>query len=197
MSELTKRDKLLIYFLALALFIFALIYWVYLPAARNYSDYKAQYDSASARRTLIDDALSGVPSLQADVDSLAAQLEAAKAAFMPLGSQGQVDLYLTGLIQGFGLEPISMAVAPPAKRAFAPFGGNANLDEQALLPDVDSPTGMVWTIDAVFTGSMGDFNRLADALTQERGLYLQSFSCTGPQEGVCSFSATFIGVSDS
>ncbi len=205
MRSLTKREKVLIFFVLCLLLIVGGLYLIVLPNLETYSTLSDQVATAEIQQQQMTAAIESMPDLTAARDSAAANLAALKGQYpQHLPNEG-LDSLLTRLCLEYNLSPHTLLIGTNAYAGVPVFteaaqvyqtnpdatvekdSTTATTEETATDSEVSTTEdtaagtgGNAWTgiVTMQVTGSIYDFQSLLDAVEARNDIVIQSYEVT-------------------
>lgn len=156
MNKLTKREKVLLYFLAVVLLGAGLLYFAVIPAADAGTEADASLEEQEMTLGLMEDAVSMVSTREAAAAQAAARVESLAGSFRPACDNEELDRFITGMLQTRNLEIQQLII------------------EDGVAGSADCLTRIPVSVTAV--GSWADFTALSQDIADTMGVRLASFS---------------------
>lgn len=152
MKPLTKREKVLLYILAVA----AIVAGMYMLLIRPAMERADELDAAILERQMeLDDiksALMTQRALRDEVDENLAGIAEERKGFLPVMTNNELDEYITGLLQTHGLIAISLSIVPGS-------------DEQTPADEIQR-----YQVETTARGAMPQFMLLLDTVRELDGV---------------------------
>jgi len=171
-AKLSKRERALLYILAL----FLLVIGSYLFLSITISHYNETLDTVealSAQKSDIENRLAMLPALNADLNAYPG---GGKLELYKFSTPYDLDLYLTGMILRSGLHPVSVTYGS-AEWITLPTQYKARVPGSSVLP-LSSWEARVVKVQVTCRGDVSAFLALAQTFSQNDALYLTSARIT-------------------
>ena len=203
-TTITERDKKLLYFCGIAVFLFFFVRFLFLPALDSMQHAEESLQTAEEARSEMELTIVQSPAAAVQVQQSEDALRSAVAAFYPALKSDALDALITGIELNHHLTPLSLTISAPVP---VPGGGGVAdaYDWNDILAPMQPP---VWdsAADAEYLcsaavsfraqGSRADFAALLDDLAAnypaiELRRFAISDSTTMNQDGETAATSTF------
>lgn len=159
MNKLSKREKGMLYLLAIVAIIAAAVLLVIQPQMDRGDQLDADIASRQTELTDMQNVVLQAQGLEDKIAETQKAIEEAEEAFLPKMSNDDLDKYITGLIQSKGLTAAELTMTES--------------EEQSLSEAVS-----VMKVDVVARGYASQFNALIDTVAQTKGIRLSACKLT-------------------
>ena len=203
-TTITERDKKLLYFCGIAVFLFFFVRFLFLPALDSMQHAEESLQTAEEARSEMELTIVQSPAAALQVQQSEEALRSAAAAFYPALKSDALDALITGIELNHHLTPLSLTISAPVP---VPGGGGVadafhwNDILAPMQPPVwDSATDAEYLCSAAVSfraqGSRADFAALLDDLAAnypaiELRRFAISDSTTMNQDGETAATSTF------
>ena len=205
-TTITERDKKLLYFCGIAVFLFFFVRFLFLPALDSQQRAEDALQTAEEARTEMEMTIVQSPAAAMQVQQSGETLRSAVAAFYPALKSDALDDLITGIELNHNLTPLSLAISAPVPMA---GGGDAGMADAFHWNDIlaplqppawDSAADAEYLCSAAVSfraqGSRADFAALLDDLAAnypaiELRRFAISDSTTMNQQGETATTSTF------
>lgn len=203
-TTITERDKKLLYFCGIAVFLFFFIRFLFLPALDSMQHAEESLQTAEEARSEMELTIVQSPAAALQVQQSEEALRSAAAAFYPALKSDALDALITGIELNHHLTPLSLTISAPVP---VPGGGGVadafhwNDILAPMQPPVwDSAADTEYLCSAAVSfraqGSRADFAALLDDLAAnypaiELRRFAISDSTTMNQDGETAATSTF------
>ena len=205
-TTIIERDKKLLYFCGIAVFLFFFVCFLFLPAMDSLQRAEESLQTAEEARSEMDLTIVQSPAAAVHVQHSEDALRSAVAAFYPALKSDALDALITGIELNHNLTPLSLTINAPVPVS---GGGDAGIADAYDWNDILAPMQPpVWdsAADAEYLcsaavsfraqGSRADFAALLDDLAAnypaiELRRFSISDSTTMNQEGETAATSTF------
>lgn len=203
-TTITERDKKLLYFCGIAVFLFFFIRFLFLPALDSMQRAEESLQTAEEARSEMELTIVQSPAAALQVQQSEEALRSAAAAFYPALKSDALDALITGIELNHHLTPLSLTISAPV-----PVPGGGGVADAFHWNDILAPMQPpVWdsAADAEYLcsaavsfraqGSRADFAALLDDLAAnypaiELRRFAISDSTTMNQDGETAATSTF------
>ena len=203
-TTITERDKKLLYFVGIAVFLFFFVRFLFLPAMDSLQRAEESLQTAEEARSEMELTIVQSPAAAMQVQQSEDALRSAVAAFYPALKSDALDALITGIELNHHLTPLSLTISAPV-----PVPGGGGVADAFHWNDILAPMQPpVWdsAADAEYLcsaavsfraqGSRADFAALLDDLAAnypaiELRRFSISDSTTMNQEGETAATSTF------
>ena len=203
-TTLTERDKKLLYFCGIAVFLFFFVRFLFLPALDSMQHAEESLQTAEEARSEMELTIVQSPAAALQVQQSEEALRSAAAAFYPALKSDALDALITGIELNHHLTPLSLTISAPV-----PVPGGGGVADAFHWNDILAPMQPpVWdsAADAEYLcsaavsfraqGSRADFAALLDDLAAnypaiELRRFAISDSTTMNQDGETAATSTF------
>ena len=203
-TTITERDKKLLYFCGIAVFLFFFVRFLFLPALDSLQRAEDALQTAEEARTEMEMTIVQSPAAALQVQQSEEALRSAAAAFYPALKSDALDALITGIELNHHLTPLSLTISAPV-----PVPGGGGVADAFHWNDILAPMQPpVWdsAADAEYLcsaavsfraqGSRADFAALLDDLAAnypaiELRRFAISDSTTMNQDGETAATSTF------
>lgn len=203
-TTITERDKKLLYFCGIAVFLFFFIRFLFLPALDSMQRAEESLQTAEEARSEMELTIVQSPAAAMQVQQSEDALRSAVAAFYPALKSDALDALITGIELNHHLTPLSLTISAPV-----PVPGGGGVADAFHWNDILAPMQPpVWdsAADAEYLcsaavsfraqGSRADFAALLDDLAAnypaiELRRFAISDSTTMNQDGETAATSTF------
>lgn len=203
-TTITERDKKLLYFCGIAVFLFFFIRFLFLPALDSMQHAEESLQTAEEARSEMELTIVQSPAAALQVQQSEEALRSAAAAFYPALKSDALDALITGIELNHHLTPLSLTISAPV-----PVPGGGGVADAFHWNDILAPMQPpVWdsAADAEYLcsaavsfraqGSRADFAALLDDLAAnypaiELRRFAISDSTTMNQDGETAATSTF------
>ena len=203
-TTLTERDKKLLYFCGIAVFLFFFVRFLFLPALDSMQRAEESLQTAEEARSEMELTIVQSPAAALQVQQSEEALRSAAAAFYPALKSDALDALITGIELNHHLTPLSLTISAPV-----PVPGGGGVADAFHWNDILAPMQPpVWdsAADAEYLcsaavsfraqGSRADFAALLDDLAAnypaiELRRFAISDSTTMNQDGETAATSTF------
>lgn len=203
-TTLTERDKKLLYFCGIAVFLFFFVRFLFLPALDSLQRAEESLQTAEEARSEMELTIVQSPAAALQVQQSEEALRSAAAAFYPALKSDALDALITGIELNHHLTPLSLTISAPV-----PVPGGGGVADAFHWNDILAPMQPpVWdsAADAEYLcsaavsfraqGSRADFAALLDDLAAnypaiELRRFAISDSTTMNQDGETAATSTF------
>lgn len=110
MNSLSRREKMLLYIMALLIILVGGLYFLVLPAFEHYQSARATLAETELRKREADAAISSMEPVSARIDELRAQYAGLQQQLHPLLENEEFDKMITDMLLENGLLPVSLTV---------------------------------------------------------------------------------------
>ena len=204
-TTITERDKKLLYFCGIAVFLFFFVRFLFLPALDSMQRAEESLQTAEEARSEMELTIVQSPAAALQVQQSEEALRSAAAAFYPALKSDALDALITGIELNHHLTPLSLTISAPVPVS----GGGGGVADAFHWNDILAPMQPpVWdsAADAEYLcsaavsfraqGSRADFAALLDDLAAnypaiELRRFSISDSTTMNQEGETAATSTF------
>ena len=201
---ITERDKKLLYFCGIAVFLFFFVRFLFLPALDSMQHAEESLQTAEEARSEMELTIVQSPAAALQVQQSEEALRSAAAAFYPALKSDALDALITGIELNHHLTPLSLTISAPV-----PVPGGGGVADAFHWNDILAPMQPpVWdsAADAEYLcsaavsfraqGSRADFAALLDDLAAnypaiELRRFAISDSTTMNQDGETAATSTF------
>ena len=202
-TTITERDKKLLYFCGIAVFLFFFVRFLFLPALDSMQHAEESLQTAEEARSEMELTIVQSPAAALQVQQSEEALRSAAAAFYPALKSEALDALITGIELNHHLTPLSLTISAPVP---VPGGGVADAFHwndilAPMQPPVwDSAADAEYLCSAAVSfraqGSRADFAALLDDLAAnypaiELRRFAISDSTTMNQDGETAATSTF------
>ena len=204
-TTITERDKKLLYFCGIAVFLFFFVRFLFLPALDSMQRAEESLQTAEEARTEMEMTIVQSPAAAMQVQQSEETLRSAVAAFYPALKSDALDDLITSIELSHSLTPLSLTINAPVPVAGGYAGDPDAYDWNDILAPMQPP---VWdsAADAEYLcsaavsfraqGSRADFAALLDDLAAnypaiELRRFAISDSTTMNQQGETAATSTF------
>ena len=205
-TTITERDKKLLYFVGIAVFLFFFVRFLFLPAMDSLQQAEESLQTAGEARSEMELTIVQSPAAAVQVQQSEDALRSAVAAFYPALKSDALDALITGIELNHSLTPLSLTINAPVPVS---GGGDAGIADAYDWNDILAPMQPpVWdsAADAEYLcsaavsfraqGSRADFAALLDDLAAnypaiELRRFSISDSTTMNQAGETAATSTF------
>ena len=203
-TTITERDKKLLYFCGIAVFLFFFVRFLFLPALDSMQHAEESLQTAEEARSEMELTIVQSPAAALQVQQSEEALRSAAAAFYPALKSDALDALITGIELNHHLTPLSLTISAPVP---VPVGGGVadafhwNDILAPMQPPVwDSAADAEYLCSAAVSfraqGSRADFAALLDDLAAnypaiELRRFAISDSTTMNQDGETAATSTF------
>lgn len=173
-TTITERDKKLLYFCGIAVFVFFFVRFLFLPAMDSLQRAEESLQTAEEARSEMELTIVQSPAAAVQVQHSEDALRSAVAAFYPALKSDALDALITGIELNHNLTPLSLTINAPVPVS---GGGDAGIADAYVRNDLLAPMRPpVWdsAADAEYLcsaavsfraqGSRADFAALLDDL---------------------------------
>lgn len=203
-TTITERDKKLLYFCGIAVFLFFFIRFLFVPALDSMQHAEESLQTAEEARSEMELTIVQSPAAALQVQQSEEALRSAAAAFYPALKSDALDALITGIELNHHLTPLSLTISAPV-----PVPGGGGVADAFHWNDILAPMQPpVWdsAADAEYLcsaavsfraqGSRADFAALLDDLAAnypaiELRRFAISDSTTMNQDGETAATSTF------
>ena len=203
-TTITERDKKLLYFCGIAVFLFFFVRFLFLPALDSMQRAEESLQTAEEARSEMELTIVQSPAAALQVQQSEEALRSAAAAFYPALKSDALDALITGIELNHHLTPLSLTISAPV-----PVPGGGGVADAFHWNDILAPMQPpVWdsAADAEYLcsaavsfraqGSRADFAALLDDLAAnypaiELRRFAISDSTTMNQQGETATTSTF------
>lgn len=203
-TTITERDKKLLYFCGIAVFLFFFVRFLFLPALDSMQRAEESLQTAEEARSEMELTIVQSPAAALQVQQSEEALRSAAAAFYPALKSDALDALITGIELNHHLTPLSLTISAPV-----PVSGGGGVADAFHWNDILAPMQPpVWdsAADAEYLcsaavsfraqGSRADFAALLDDLAAnypaiELRRFAISDSTTMNQDGETAATSTF------
>lgn len=203
-TTITERDKKLLYFCGIAVFLFFFVRFLFLPALDSMQHAEESLQTAEEARSEMELTIVQSPAAALQVQQSEEALRSAAAAFYPALKSDALDALITGIELNHHLTPLSLTISAPV-----PVPGGGGVADAFHWNDILAPMQPpVWdsAADAEYLcsaavsfraqGSRADFAALLDDLAAnypaiELRRFAISDSSTMNQDGETAATSTF------
>lgn len=203
-TTITERDKKLLYFCGIAVFLFFFVRFLFLPALDSMQHAEESLQTAEEARSEMELTIVQSPAAALQVQQSEEALRSAVAAFYPALKSDALDALITGIELNHHLTPLSLTISAPV-----PVPGGGGVADAFHWNDILAPMQPpVWdsAADAEYLcsaavsfraqGSRADFAALLDDLAAnypaiELRRFAISDSTTMNQDGETAATSTF------
>lgn len=203
-TTITERDKKLLYFCGIAVFLFFFVRFLFLPALDSMQHAEESLQTAEEARSEMELTIVQSPAAALQVQQSEEALRSAAAAFYPALKSDALDALITGIELNHHLTPLSLTISAPV-----PVPGGGGVADAFHWNDILAPMQPpVWdsAADAEYLcsaavsfraqGSRADFAALLDDLAAnypaiELRRFAISDSSTMNQNGETAATSTF------
>lgn len=203
-TTITERDKKLLYFCGIAVFLFFFVRFLFLPALDSMQHAEESLQTAEEARSEMELTIVQSPAAALQVQQSEEALRSAAAAFYPALKSDALDALITGIELNHHLTPLSLTISAPV-----PVPGGGGVADAFHWNDILAPMQPpVWdsAADAEYLcsaavsfraqGSRADFAALLDDLAAnypaiELRRFAISDSTTMNQQGETAATSTF------
>lgn len=131
-AKLTKRDKMLLYIMAIVLVIFGFIWLLIMPQMNRAAELDLRIAELETQKLPMETAVMGLPGMTAAVETAKENLAATLEDFYPYMENYQVDKTLTNLmISKYNLTVSSLSLSP------TPVGEMVAVYGEGVIPDTE------------------------------------------------------------
>lgn len=203
-TTITERDKKLLYFCGIAVFLFFFVRFLFLPALDSMQHAEESLQTAEEARSEMELTIVQSPAAALQVQQSEEALRSTAAAFYPALKSDALDALITGIELNHHLTPLSLTISAPV-----PVPGGGGVADAFHWNDILAPMQPpVWdsAADAEYLcsaavsfraqGSRADFAALLDDLAAnypaiELRRFAISDSTTMNQDGETAATSTF------
>ena len=203
-TTITERDKKLLYFCGIAVFLFFFVRFLFLPALDSMQHAEESLQTAEEARSEMELTIVQSPAAALQVQQSEEALRSAAASFYPALKSDALDALITGIELNHHLTPLSLTISAPV-----PVPGGGGVADAFHWNDILAPMQPpVWdsAADAEYLcsaavsfraqGSRADFAALLDDLAAnypaiELRRFAISDSTTMNQDGETAATSTF------
>ncbi|MEG1687023.1 MAG: hypothetical protein RR022_07515 [Angelakisella sp.] len=185
MTSLTKREKTLLYLLAIFLMAAGLLLWLVVPAGKAYVAQRDGLAALTQQEQLEVAAIAGAGAAQERVNALTDEVKKLGRRYPKAKSSVETDRQFTAMLKSYGLTPEVLTIgglqqgAPLAAPGEAADGAAA----EATLASTE--------IAISCTGTLKNINRLTAALFADRSLLVTTNSTSvGKDDSLCRLEVT-------
>lgn len=157
MRELTKREKILLYLLAVIAVVAGAVMLVILPAQERGNALDEEIFTEQSQLDTMNRLIAQMDGMQRDIADFEANIELEKEHFLPLMNSDDLDKYITGLLQEHGLVAQSLLISAD---------GAQSEDDVVQL----------YQVDIVARGHISQFVLLAETVKELDGIRIASMS---------------------
>ena len=203
-TTITERDKKLLYFCGIAVFLFFFIRFLFLPALDSMQRAEESLQTAEEARSEMELTIVQSPAAALQVQQSEEALRSAAAAFYPALKSDALDALITGIELNHHLTPLSLTISAPVPVPGGGGGADAFHWNDILAPMQppvwDSAADAEYLCSAAVSfraqGSRADFAALLDDLAAnypaiELRRFAISDSTTMNQDGETAATSTF------
>jgi len=116
-TEMTERDKKLLFLMAIFVVVVCIGYWGIRPLIKDTLQFQDEIVVAEAQRDADDMRLSQLPMIIADNEQFEEDLNQARTNFYPMMNSSEIDKMFTGMAIEYGLYAYSMEIRMPKEEA--------------------------------------------------------------------------------
>lgn len=203
-TTITERDKKLLYFCGIAVFLFFFVRFLFLPALDSMQHAEESLQTAEEARSEMELTIVQSPAAALQVQQSEEALRSAAAAFYPALKSDALDALITGIELNHHLTPLSLTISAPVPVPGGGGGADAFHWNDILAPMQppvwDSAADAEYLCSAAVSfraqGSRADFAALLDDLAAnypaiELRRFAISDSTTMNQDGETAATSTF------
>ena len=203
-TTITERDKKLLYFCGIAVFLFFFVRFLFLPALDSMQRAEESLQTAEEARSEMELTIVQSPAAALQVQQSEEALRSAAAAFYPALKSDALDALITGIELNHHLTPLSLTISAPVPVPGGGGGADAFHWNDILAPMQppvwDSAADAEYLCSAAVSfraqGSRADFAALLDDLAAnypaiELRRFAISDSTTMNQQGETAATSTF------
>lgn len=164
MNKLTKREKMLLYALAVVAILAGGIKFFVIPAADYYFEISGELMSQQAKADEINRGIERLPQIKKELKTLELETDGYEAMLYPFMTNEELDGRITNMISGFTPISVKMESAVPTE-----------ISEYGMAEGNNKPILISNTATVTMTGGIGDFIELADSISRNTSMRVSSF----------------------
>ncbi len=195
MQKLSKREKLMLYVLALIAIITGGLYFLILPTIDNYIAYS---DEVAEVETLVSEMelqITTIPTLEAEVARYQEEKAKQKGTLYAPMSLDQLDALITGMLQSAAFTISSLEMSEMTMESVAPFGANAEEATDGAMATASYPQVYCQTVAVSATARLVDVITLLEIVSNNYSMRVTviSINAGGPSANnpLCDVMMTF------
>lgn len=216
--EFSKREKVLVYILGMALLIMAALFLVFFPCYRSYEKLNAERTDAVFKQQEMELAINSLPANRKNKENATADLNAKKETFAKRMNNEELDTMLTTLVVDQGFKAQNLAVTFNEIAKVPTFNADGKSGEQTgeqtttESPDLATTEGTTTTTDSSATtttdkeitgiyigtvtmgikGTIGQFEALVDTVNSRPDIQITGFEVSAANEKTDTTTKTSI-----
>ena len=170
LAPMTKRDKILLYFVLMVAFVVLYIRFLLIPGIENHQQAAADLAEAETAQTTMQDTILMASANAAQKNTNWGELQTANAVYYSLLSSDELDTLVTSLELNHNLQPESLSIGQPVTQNLGWYVASADAgrtagpsaaadtavpagDAAATAEGVDWKQTYCFTMDSVMNGS--------------------------------------------
>lgn len=178
MRKLTKREKTMLYILALIIILICGFYFFLIPEYNAYSQMKSQVEETKLTAYSIRQNIENSEAVREKADEMSSELSSESSVYYPPMAEWELDNLITGMLQKHNLKPQSLQVSLPTETAITNFGDKATATQTtnaASSGTSDEGKMIVSRIQADVQGTKSDFIALTDEINSNPSIHINGF----------------------
>ena len=169
MGKLSKREKVMLYVLAVFAIITALLFLLIMPGMQMKDELETQADEMEFNLAEMQAAISTDPIVKQQLDDNIKQIEELKKNFIPKSTSDDLDRYITGLLMDNGIMPQSLSILEVEKVE----ADKTDSTDETAQTQIDTVT--YYTVQTVSTGQFASFKNLCQKVSDTQGVRIMQF----------------------
>ncbi len=168
MGKLSKREKFLLYLLAVVVIVAGMVWLVINPLTKKSDQLDADISSALLTQSEMQALIGSRAAIEADIASYNTRITEMQDSFLPVMTSDDLDRYITGLLQSNGLTAASLSIttgeeqdAPGIAQYYVKVTAGGQLSQFVALADQTAATAGIRISDLAVRAA-GERELLAD-----------------------------------
>lgn len=216
--EFTKREKVLLYILGMALLVMAALFLVFFPGMNKYQALSDERSEAEFKQQEMEMAIASLPANRAIKDAAAADLSAKKEGYEKRMTNDELDNLITNLVVDEGFKAQDLAITANEIATVATFGsdgsettqssdttteaqemkdlaemqGKTTTDENSATTTTEPTISGIYigTVTMTIQGNIGQFENLLDTVNGRSDMQITAFDVSPGSSGSGSSSSS-------
>lgn len=216
--EFTKREKVLLYILGMALLVMAALFLVFFPGMNKYQALSDERSEAEFKQQEMEMAIASLPANRTIKDAAAADLSAKKEGYEKRMTNDELDNLITNLVVDEGFKAQDLAITANEIATVATFGsdgsettqssdttteaqemkdlaemqGKTTTDENSSTTTTEPTISGIYigTVTMTIQGNIGQFENLLDTVNGRSDIQITAFDVSPGSSGSGSSSSS-------
>lgn len=216
--EFTKREKVLLYILGMALLVMAALFLVFFPGMNKYQALSDERSEAEFKQQEMEMAIASLPANRTIKDAAAADLSAKKEGYEKRMTNDELDNLITNLVVDEGFKAQDLAITANEIATVATFGsdgsettqssdttteaqemkdlaemqGNTTTDENSTTTTTEPTISGIYigTVTMTIQGNIAQFENLLDTVNGRSDMQITAFDVSPGSSGSGSSSSS-------